>query len=242
MQENATTFETGLKERPENVDARLALASTYEKLGRHQEALDTYKAVLKRQADNLLALDRMSQLHLHKGNLQEALRLARHIAALHPGSTRAARAHFTIGYALARQGKVDPAQKAFERGLKVDSTDAKVYYNLSKIYLLKGRLQEAERACKIALARDPDFAPAHYGLGISHAQQQAFAKAIPFFQRTLQLDSTYVEAYFALGDAHEKIGTFNEALHAYGEFVRRWQGEERVGAQARTRIAELKNR
>ena len=99
------------------LDSYLAAGRSYGELGRWQEAAGMYRAVLEREPGHVGALAGLSHACLNRGDLDEAVTLARQVISLAPGRREACEAHYTIGYAAARDRRLHRARQAFEQAL-----------------------------------------------------------------------------------------------------------------------------
>ena len=189
LEEDVSLFETGLKERPDNIDARYALAVSYEDLGRTAEAMQAYAGVLKRDSRHAMALDRLSRLQLRQGNVETAGRLARELIALRKGGSLDYRAHFTLGYVLASGGKLAEARQAFEVGLAGIPDNSMARFNLGNIHLQSGNFQAAAEAFAEVVRLDPTIALAYMGLGQAEERNGHAAAARAAYESFLTTDS-----------------------------------------------------
>jgi spermidine synthase len=96
-----------------------------------------------------------------QGNLDDALRQAQALIAMHPTH---ARAHNLIGAALATQGQVEGARAAFARSIAADPRDSGTYVNAGSLELEHGRPDDARRQFAVALAMDITSEAARHGL------------------------------------------------------------------------------
>jgi hypothetical protein len=88
------------------------------------------------------------------------------IALRHGGAFRYpdAQAHYNLGVALARTGKVEEAIAHYEQAIRIDPDFAGAHYNLGKALTQVGRVPEAIEHYEQALRINPDFTEAQNAL------------------------------------------------------------------------------
>ena len=198
-----------------------------------------YRAVLEREPGHVRALAGLSHACLNRGDLDEAVTLARRVISLAPGRREACEAHYTLGYAAARDRRLHRARQAFEQALGVDTTFAKAHHALGNVALLQGRPAEAEEAYREAIRHRPDWVEPRLSLGGLHIRQGDHPQAIEVLQAALRLDAANAKAYLALGDAWEKLGKAEAAERAYRSALVHWRGGAGQLAAIEARIARL---
>lgn len=72
------------------------------------------------------------------------------------------------GTRLLEQGKLEPAQKAFEAAVKVDPRSVAAYMKLAGVNIAQNKFNAAIAIYKQAIALDPNNAKAFIGLGIAY--------------------------------------------------------------------------
>ena len=222
-----------------DLDSYLAAGHSYGELGRWDQAIGMYRAVIERQPEHVRALSGLSHAHLNQGNLDEAVALARQVIAQAPDQREACEAHFTIGYVAVRNGHLDQARRSFEQALQVDTTFAKAHHALGNVGLLQGRLDQAEQSYKAAIRHRPNWVEPRLSLGQFYLRQQAYDQAIAVFEAVKRLDATNAKAHYALGKAYEQTGQVDAALRAYRLAVAHWRGDTRQLAALEARMARL---
>lgn len=72
------------------------------------------------------------------------------------------------GTKLLAQGKLEPAQKAFEAAVKADPRSVEARMKLAGVYVAQNNFTAATRAYQQAIGLDPTNAKAFIGLGIAY--------------------------------------------------------------------------
>lgn len=85
-------------------------------------------------------------------------------------------AHNNLGFALAKQGKINEAIKEYTNALRLNPNNAKAHNNLGVVYTTQGRLDEAVNEYQIAI--NLNRVEAHNNLGLVYAGQGRFDEAV----------------------------------------------------------------
>jgi tetratricopeptide (TPR) repeat protein len=142
--------------------------------------------------------------------LEEVVAAQRTAIATRPDD---AEAHFTLGFVLAEQGKLDEAIAAYGATLRISPDNAIAHDNLGWILRKQGKLEEAEAEHLAALRIQPDFADAHYNLGVIFCDHKRdFTRAEAEFRTVIRLQPDNADAHISLGIALEGQGRFEEAI------------------------------
>ena len=224
---------------PDDRETRLQLAHHYRQLGRDDDALTHYRAILLADSDDLEALISLSGLLLARGEDQEVLELCRRGISQHPEDVRTSKLHFTRGYVYMRRNQYQEARTAFEYALALDSSSATAWNNLGHVQLSLGEEAAAQRALESAIAADSSLADAHYNLGSFFLQKGHLDRAQRAYQAAIAADSTFARTYYALATVYQAQGAISEARRCYQTFIDRWQGDPDFLLQARERLAQL---
>ena len=124
-------------------------------------------------------------------------------------------AHYNLGLARVRQGRVNEAIAHFQTALQIRSDLPAAHHNLGSCYLQQGKVDEAIAQYQMALQIDPEYAEAQSNLGAALAQKGGVDEAIAHYRRALQLRPDYAEAHNNLGLALLQKGGVDEAIAQY---------------------------
>ena len=220
----------------------LQLAASYSELGQTDEALEAFDALLQRQPGQVQALAGSSRLLLHLGKLEEAVARARRAVSAFPEAAVASRAWYVIGFAGAREGRLEDAAEAFARAASLDSSFADAHVGLGNVLAMQGRLAAAGAAYRAALRHAPDLTGARYGLATCLERAGKLDEATEVLERLVESRPTFAQGHLALARARDRNGDLQAALGAYRAFVANASpGDERLG-EARARIEQLDSR
>jgi len=117
-----------------------------------------------------------------------------------------AEAHFNLGVALTKAGKIEEAIPHFEKAIELNPYFVKGYEAMGNALAGLGRNDEALKQYMKALELNPDDPAIHYGMGGAYYQSGNKAKAIEEYEKALELEPSYLYAYKPLLDLYKKAG------------------------------------
>jgi tetratricopeptide (TPR) repeat protein len=137
MSERAvSSAEEAVKQKPNDVGLRLALASAYQAQKMNEEAVAQYQEVLRVQPDNRTALLGSALIHYEGDDLATAATEFQHVVDVSGGAEFSSvdpqleRALYFLGAIQTTQKDYATAVKSLESALKIDATDADAWYTL----------------------------------------------------------------------------------------------------------------
>jgi Tfp pilus assembly protein PilF len=128
---------------------------------------------------------------------------------------RYAEAHYNLGGALARTGKLEEAIAHYELALRIKPDYAEAHYNLGMALAQTGKIEDAIAHLEQALRIKPDYAQAHCNLGTVFLQEGKVSDAIGQYERALQINPDFAEAHCNLGTAFLQEGKVSDAIGQY---------------------------
>ena len=140
---------------PDLPAAGLMLGAAYERTGKRDTAVSTFRKVLKAAPDFHAVLNYLGYMWAEKGeNLDEALSMIRRAVALDPDNGAYVD---SLGWAHFRLGQYDRARDFLERATRLVPEDATVHEHLGDVYVALGQRDKAREMYRRALAlRDPN--------------------------------------------------------------------------------------
>jgi tetratricopeptide (TPR) repeat protein len=124
-------------------------------------------------------------------------------------------AHYNIGNAYEREGRLDEAIEHFKKAITIKPSYARAHNNLGNAYTKKGMFGKAVAEYKKAIAINPRCEWANYNLGIVFITQGEFDRAIAAFRNTIAINPNCAKAHSSLGNAYDKKGLFDNAITEY---------------------------
>ncbi|MBW2538392.1 MAG: tetratricopeptide repeat protein [Deltaproteobacteria bacterium] len=110
-------------------------------------------------------------------------------------------AHYNLGVALKKQGRITEAIDHFSEALQINPLYLEARRSLALALATQGRIAEAIQQYFEFLKENPGHKEAHNNLGVVLLQQGRTAEAIHHFSEALRLDTGYADAHYNLGIA-----------------------------------------
>ena len=180
----------------------------YQEHGRHDKAIQEYKAALQITPNYALAHSHLGWTYQQQGRWDDAIKEYETVLQLEP---RDAWAWRQLGWAQGNQGRLDRSILAFQSALRIDPRDADAYLGLGWAYLGQGRLPEAIQQNQAALSINPELDMAHNNMGCAYSRQGHLDKAVAEYQTALHIDAANALAHHNLGEAYRVQGRMTEA-------------------------------
>ena len=206
-----------MSNKPLSVDQALIKAKTFAKKGAPDQAMQLYRAVLKRFPGNKRAIEGLKsltrpkphreQIVLNKaptqeqinglillynqGSLREALEQGTALAERHP---TAVIIHNILGGVNAGLGRLDQAVESLTKALQIKPDYAEAHGNLGNALKALGKQEAAIASYTKALQIKPDYAEAHSNLGAVLTDLGKHEEAIASYTKALQIKPDYAEA------------------------------------------------
>jgi len=122
-------------------------------------------------------------------------------------------AHFNLGIALARAGKIPEAKKEYEKALELFPDYAEAHNNLGNILKNEKDYAGAIEHFKKAIVALPENPSAHNNYGTALALQGNVNEAVAHFSEAVRLKPDYLEARVNLANAYMAQNRLDEAAH-----------------------------
>ena len=193
--------------------AHYALAQTYKRLGRMEEAVeqlglyDRHKISAPQAADQFwdeisaLQADPRQELRqamelTRQGKFAEAIATHERVLQSNPELIEA-RVNLILLYA--QSGDFAKGEEHFRAARRLDPNQPGIYFHHGLLLLRQDRHAEAEREFRRALELDPAHPAAHTSLGSALAAQNRLAEAAAEFRLALETNPEDTQAHFGLG-------------------------------------------
>lgn len=123
--------------------------------------------------------------------------------------------HNILGSAHQALGNYEKAIKIFKDALKIDPSNANVYYNLGNAHFEQDKFSDASYFYKLALSFDAKFENAHYNLGNCFLKMNKPNEAKLSFENTIKVNKNNLAAHHNLAVALQHLGELRSALESY---------------------------
>jgi len=160
-QRAVTTAEEAVRKEPNNVTARMALATSYLQSERYQDAVKQYGEVLKVVADHRGALLGRGNAFLLMDDPASATKDFERLVEIAAAGEQAnadpqlEEAYFRLGDIAIRQSRYDDAVASLTKALAISRTDADAMNLLGAAYVKTGKAEDAVTVLKRAIAFVP---------------------------------------------------------------------------------------
>jgi tetratricopeptide (TPR) repeat protein len=191
------------------IEQMLERAAEAQRLGRSDEAIGLYRAVIARRKDTEDAYRRLALVHWREGRAAEAISTLE--LALANGVTQS-EVRIKLGQYLAESGQPGRAIELLS-GTAGDDPDALTA--LGNAYILAGRPRDALPAFGKLLVGDPKNAVAYENIGAAHLHARSFAAAEDALRLSIALDPTRGGAHTSLGVALASTGRRTAAIESW---------------------------
>jgi Flp pilus assembly protein TadD len=114
-----------------------------------------------------------------------------------------------------QEGNFQQAEMILKQILKIQPTNANIYFQLGSIYKSKGQVDKAIISYQIAIQINPCHGDAYNDLGNSYQIKGQVDNAITCYQKAIQIDPNHALAYYNLGNIYLDKGQFDEAIVCY---------------------------
>jgi tetratricopeptide (TPR) repeat protein len=221
-------YEQVVRDDPNNITNRIALADAYYSLDRYGEAIAQYEAALVINKDSALASVGLGRARLAVGDQAGATESLQAVIDLSEkediSGTLVQSAHYYLGKIALDQGKPDVAITELKAATTIERSDADAWYLMGTAYVATGELDEAVSALEQAVLFVPDFTEAYQELATVYGQQGDQGRVLYAEGMVAYSEGDFDEAATKLEDAIGALPTFARAYAGLG-LAREMQGE-----------------
>jgi serine/threonine-protein kinase len=193
-------------------------AHLLDEIGRGDEALTLFADLVARQPLDPHHLACYGRCLQDRGSPEAAAILNRAAAAARSTIDtwpKSAGAHFSLGYTLSYQGKLDEAVKEYRTAIRLGPGNAEAHSNLGSALTNQEKIEDAMAEYRAAIHLKPDLALAHCGLAFTLQHEGKLDEAIAEYRTAIRLKPFYAEAHCNLAAALAKRGELAESLAMY---------------------------
>jgi len=130
-----------------------------------------------------------------------------------------AKAHATLGIALARQDKLDEANSHLSEAIRLDPTDYEAHYTLGQTMARQKKFDDAIRHFSVVLRLRPDYTQAHSYMGSLLLAKGTLDQAAVHLSQALNLDPNYADAHYNMGQLMLRQKKLDEAIRHLSQAV-----------------------
>lgn len=192
----------------------LNLGSLYFDMGRHQEAIATFKRLLGRNPDDAEAYFNLGKIYDNTSRDDEAEACYKQTISLSPSY---ALAYYNLGCLYAKEDKTQEAVDMFSKTIKVDPDYFAAYVWLAYFYKTTGNTQALTSLYQKAVEQNVQYFEAFYFMASLYSAQGREKEALKLYKKAIAINPDSLEAHVRLGAIYFLSGDISNALRYYNK-------------------------
>ena len=204
---------------PRHKNALQNTAELHRKQGRHEEAVDAYRAVLARDRGYALAYAGLGDALFHLQRYREAVESLQQAVTLQPNLPMAASLQLLMGRASRELRRFDAAERHFRLARALMPHDAAPLLDLAAVHAAQQRHREADELLRRARELQPNDPVTLQNVAESLRKQGRFDDALAAYREVLAVDPDFALAHAGMGDTLFKLERYEEALETIAAAV-----------------------
>jgi tetratricopeptide (TPR) repeat protein len=128
---------------------------------------------------------------------------------------RSERVHLDLANAYRKQGRLDEAQRIYERALEINPDYVLIHINLSMVYSAQMQTQKAVDILLEGVRRNPSHFKLYNNLGVLYNSLGKYDEAAAYLKKGAMLEPYNATLHFNLALAYERLGRLDEAITHY---------------------------
>ncbi|NKB35297.1 MAG: tetratricopeptide repeat protein [Pseudomonadales bacterium] len=187
----------------------------HDTLGRHEQAVSSYRNALRIESGNALAQFNLGNALQQLGDLEQAAANFDKSIQLNP---KHAEAYIGLANVFFEMGMVVDSIAAYRKALVLKPNNPEAHKNLGRVLRVHGDTEAAISSLRKAVSLNPDYAEAHRILAVAKksVEYDDDVKAMEAAYRKNDLsDSQRMHLAFGLGKSYEDLGLFERAFEFY---------------------------
>ncbi|MGE0081136.1 MAG: tetratricopeptide repeat protein [Thiohalomonadaceae bacterium] len=201
---------------PDHVDSWLAIAETYEKMGKPERVREPLATAAGLDENSFEAALRLGRFDLARNDAAAAVPMLARAAALAPKHYEA---QLLLARAAAATGELNQAAEAGRAAHRLDDKQTEPLVLLADVSARQGKNGAAIAHLKQALERDNTSFDLHLRLGALYLDNNMFDAARAALQQAIVVDGARAEPHALLGRVHLKRRAYDEAIGAIEKAV-----------------------
>lgn len=212
FQQAAHYLQEAVQLNPDDSDAWMLVAMTYDELGQHENSMNAFRQSVRLKPDDEYAWQSLGGEYLTLGQNENALAAEQQAIALKPDDETA---WVLLGSVYSNLGQYDKAVSAEQQAIALKADDDNAWALMGDAYFNLGQYKSTLWAEANALKRNPKNEVAWQVLGAVLDNLQQYDKAVTAEQRAVALDDSDAAAWFDLGMAYCGLGQRKEVIKVY---------------------------
>jgi len=209
LPEALAAAEQVLKEDPDDLGARMGVATVFERMGRQGDAERVLREALTLHPNRFVLYSRLARMRRASDDREGEVEIYREVLEQYPG-------HYgtlvSQGEAQIALNDIDAAIATYSEINALYPEDLQVVRRLASLEFAAGRYEESARRLRAALEKNPAHAEFAHTLGQVLRGLNRSDEAIEAFERIPPQHPLYVEARMQLAAIYEEMGNLDAAL------------------------------
>ncbi|NCT45806.1 MAG: tetratricopeptide repeat protein [Microcystis aeruginosa G11-09] len=211
--EALNTYEKAIQINPDSAwQAWLGRGQALDKLGKNQEALESFDRVLSFNPAASQAWQGKADIYLE---LQQYSAAQKALDKLLTFQQNDAKAWYKKGWSLQNLEDYEGAVKAYDQALAIESDNALIWYQKGNSLYQLNKINDALESYSKAGQFNPQFSQAHYSQGIILQKLGRNSEALEAFTQATKANSNYYQAWLNQGALLHQMERFQEAIASY---------------------------
>ncbi|MGR3292683.1 MAG: tetratricopeptide repeat protein, partial [Candidatus Scalindua sp.] len=203
---------------PDNYQIQIFLSTIYERQGKHEKAAASFKQILEKKPDDIVAHTQLGLLYLRTSKYDEAFSEAEKVSELSQGRLPLGIYFIKGSVLLQRKDYVNAIALLKEATLRLPKMVEPHYFRALAL-TEDGRIEEAKSEFKAAIDIAPGFIPAKISLARLLTKDGWQEEAILFCEEVLEIQPDNVDAMQIIGLAYMRLKDFEKAEEQFKNIV-----------------------
>jgi len=201
------------KERPEDIEIRMNLASTYENLRHYESAVSSFKKVIQLDEKRSEAHFGLGMIYVKMRRLEDAVPPLENVVELNPDNIEA---YYQLASAYEELRDFAKAAAMYQSYLSLKpETTWTGYLRLGLCYLELGQFEDSISALKQASKGKPDDVKTHYNLADVYQKAGQYDKAQETYEYLTKIDPESATSYYGkIFRMYDQAGMLDKAIEA----------------------------
>lgn len=204
-------FRRGVEQEPGNDSVTLALASTYLRVDRAEQAIEVLDEMPIRAGSDLRRQTLLIAALIRQGGNERAIAESNKLIGSNPDDSSA---HVIAGAMWQALGAPNRASIAYERALALDSGNLAAQFSLSRMALANGEKTAAALRLESLLESNPAYVPAIVALGMIFQDIGSLDSLRPYLLRAIEAAPDSVTPHVILARLELTLGNPDGAIEA----------------------------
>ncbi len=211
--EALNTYEKAIQINPDSAwQAWLGRGQALDKLGKNQEALESFDRVLSFNPAASQAWQGKADIYLE---LQQYSAAQKALDKLLTFQQNDAKIWYKKGWSLQNLEDYEGAVKAYDQALAIEPDNALIWYQKGNSFYQLNKINDALESYSKAGQFNPQFSQAHYSQGIILQKLGRKSEALEAFTQATKANSNYYQAWLNQGALLHQMERFQEAISSY---------------------------